>query len=171
MKLLGSILLALCCCSCATILAGPEVKADINSSPPGASIYEGSTFIGTTPYHGTLKRRVNQLLHFQLNGYLPKDTLIIAKTSGAAIFLDILCTAGLGIIVDAWADNLKEIDIPFDDDGLRIYLQEDTSIRPILAQARDTTSIGNELEHLLKLRQEGAINDEEYRQAKAKLLR
>ena len=98
-KALSVTMIAFCATGCATVINGPNIKYEANTTPKGANVVFTNGGTCTTPCKISLRRKEDTRADITLVGYDPTYILIQSKLGGAS-FGNILLGGGVGAIVD-----------------------------------------------------------------------
>ena len=98
-KILAVTIAALGVTGCATVMNGPNIKYETNTTPKGATVVFSNGGTCTTPCKISMRRKEDSRADITLAGYDPTYVLIQSKLGGAS-FGNIILGGGVGAIVD-----------------------------------------------------------------------
>lgn len=95
---------------CGSIITGNHQTVTVTSEPAGAEVRAGQGSIPYwTPASVKLSRRQSYVLTIELPGYTPATVAVERRVQPAIVALDIVATAGTGLVVDLLTGSLYRL--------------------------------------------------------------
>jgi hypothetical protein len=151
---------------CASIVHGTTQEISISSYPVKADVDIDGTEKRTTPCKVSLKRKMDHLLTFTMEGYYPQ-TVSIKHTVSGAVAGNILAGGLIGWGVDASSGAQYKLE----PESVSVTLNPK---EPMQKFEGSTTpgkpTLTQRLEEIDKLKSDGKISDEEYQKLRQKII-